>query len=144
MAMSAMSAMRCETDGRGDPTPVGLAAEGGLSIIETLFAIVVIAIAFLGMAGVQAISSRAHSLGKNQGVATYVANQQLELMRRTSFAEVAAATDTTTIEGVGFNVVRTVDTVGSNKRVTVVTSWTDRFGPRSVQLVTVVSQVTNP
>lgn len=126
---------------RGAPS---LGDERGLSIVETMFAIVVIAIAFLGMAGVQAVSSKAHTLGKNQSLATYVANQQLELMRRSPFAEVVDSSASTVVEGVPFSVTRTVTTVGSNRRVFVETTWTDRFGPQRVQLTTVVSQVTNP
>jgi Tfp pilus assembly protein PilV len=121
-----------------------LSSESGLSIVETIFATVVIAIAFLGMAGVQAVSSKAHTLGKNQGLATYVSNQQLELMRRSPFADVATGTMSTTVEGIQFSITRTVTTVGSNKRVLVDTRWTDRFGPQRVQLATVVSEVTNP
>lgn len=125
-------------------TKPSLSSESGLSIVETLFATVVIAIAFLGMAGVQAVSSKAHTLGKNQGLATYVTNQQLELMRRSAFGDVAAGTVSTTVEGVTFNVTRQVTTVGSNKRVFVETRWADRFGQQKVQLATVVSEVTNP
>ncbi|HZR82081.1 MAG TPA: hypothetical protein VFD92_13375 [Candidatus Binatia bacterium] len=121
-----------------------LASERGLTIVETLFAILILAVAFLGMAGVQAMGSKAQTLGKNQGLATYVANQDLELMRRSNFANVQAATSNTTVDGVRFDLTRTVTTVGSNRRVQVVASWTDRFGPQSVRLATVVSAVTNP
>ena len=126
------------------PAALPLSSESGLSIVETLFATVVIAIAFLGMAGVQAVSSKAHTLGKNLGLATYVTNQQLELMRRSAFANVAEGTVSTKIEGVTFSVTRQVTTVGSNKRVFVETRWADRFGQQKVQLATVVSEVTNP
>jgi Tfp pilus assembly protein PilV len=115
-----------------------------LTIIETLFAIVVLAVAFLGMAGVQAVSSKAQTMGKNLSLATYVANQELELMRRSSFDKVVDGSALPTIEGVQFSVTRTVTTVGSNKRVEVLTQWTDRFGPQTVRLATVVSEVTNP
>jgi Tfp pilus assembly protein PilV len=125
--------------------PPRLRGECGLTIIETLFAIVLLAVAFLGMAGVQAISSKAQTLGKNQGLATYVANQELERARLTRFSQIETGTPpATTLEGVTFNTQRTVAAVGSNKRVEVVTTWTDRFGPRQVRLATVVSEVTNP
>ena len=44
-----------------------------------MVAIGIMAVAFLGMAGVQAMSSKAQSLGQNQGLARFVADQQLEL-----------------------------------------------------------------
>jgi Tfp pilus assembly protein PilV len=89
-------------DGAGDGRRLG--NESGLTIVETMAAIVILAVAFLGMAGVQAVSSRAQTLGKNQGLATYVANQQLEKMRAKAFANVEVPTDpndlSKTIEGV--------------------------------------------
>lgn len=118
--------------------------ERGLTIIETLVATVILAVAFLGMAEVQAVSSKAQSLGKNQTIAASIANRELELMRRSSFAEVVAGSSSTTAEGVAFSVARAVSAAGANKRVEVTTSWTDRFGPRTLRVTTVVSQVTNP
>ncbi len=120
------------------------AGQAGFSIVETMFASLILAIAFLGMTSVHAVSSRAQTLGEHQGLATYIADQQLELMRRSSFAAVTSATTSVVQQGVSFAVTRTVSTVGSNKRVEVVASWNDRFGTRSVRLATVVSQVTNP
>jgi Tfp pilus assembly protein PilV len=116
----------------------------GFTIIETMAATFILAVAFLGLAGVQAVSSRAQSTGKNHGLATFVADRQLELMRRSSFAAIAAYTGSEVVEGVTFNVSRTVTDVGMAKKVAVTTTWTDRFGPRSVTLTTLVSQVTNP
>jgi prepilin-type N-terminal cleavage/methylation domain-containing protein len=118
--------------------------ERGFTIIETMAATLIIAIAFLGLAGVQAVASRAQSLGQNQGLATYVGDQQLELMRRSTFANVVDFSGTQTVEGVTFSISRTTAAIGSNKRVQVQTSWTDRFGPHTITLATVVSQVTNP
>jgi prepilin-type N-terminal cleavage/methylation domain-containing protein len=118
--------------------------ERGFTIIETMAAILIIAVAFLGLAGTHAVASRAQSLGQNQGLATYVADQQLELMRRSTFANVVNFNGTQTVEGVTFTINRTSTTIGSNKRVQVQTSWTDRFGPHAITIATVVSQVTNP
>ena len=38
----------------------------------------------------------------------------------------------------------TVTNVPMGRRVSVRTTWTDRFGPQSLTLTTIVSQVTNP
>jgi prepilin-type N-terminal cleavage/methylation domain-containing protein len=116
----------------------------GFTIVETMVAIVVMAVAFLGLAGVHAVSSRAQSLGQNQGLARFVADQQLELMRRSSIANITAYSGTATVQGVTFNITRTVTNVTMGRKVTVTTTWTDRFGPRQLTLTTIVSQVTNP
>lgn len=121
-----------------------LADARGLSIVETMFAITILAVGFLGLAGVQGIASRAQTLGKNESIAMHMANRDLEQMRRSTFAEVHDLTSSSTAEGVSFGVTRTVTTVGSNKRVEVVAAWTDRFGSHTVRLATVVSSVTNP
>lgn len=116
----------------------------GFTIVETMVAVGIMAVAFLGMASVHAISARAQSLGQNEGLARFVADQQLELMRRTAVGSVQAYTGSTTVQGVTFGIERTVSNVTMGKKVTVRTTWTDRFGPRSLTLTTIVSQVTNP
>jgi len=109
-----------------------------------MVAIAVIGVGFLGLAGVHAISSRAQALGKNQGLARFVTDQQLENMRRMPFANITTGSSSTSIEGVTFSVNRTVANVPTGRRVTVTTTWTDRFGPHSMNFTTIVSQVTNP
>lgn len=116
----------------------------GFTIVETMVAIGIMAIAFLGMASVHAISARAQSLGQNEGLARFVADQQLELMRRTAVGAIQSYTGSTTVQGVNFGITRTVSNVTMGKKVVVTTTWTDRFGPRSLTLTTIVSQVTNP
>ena len=116
----------------------------GFTIVETMVAIGIMAIAFLGMASVHAISARAQSLGQNEGLARFVADQQLELMRRTAVGAIQSYTGSTTVQGVSFGITRTVSNVTMGKKVVVTTTWTDRFGPRSLTLTTIVSQVTNP
>lgn len=118
--------------------------ERGFTIVETMVAIVIIGLAFLGLAGVHAVSSRAQSLGKNQGHARFVTDRQIELMRRSDLAEITPWSGTETVEGVTFNINRQVTNVPNGRRVTVTTTWTDRFGPQSLTFTTVVSQVTNP
>src|SRR5215472_2411341 len=83
-------------------------AERGFTIIETMAAILILAVAFLGFAGVHAVSSGAQSLGENQTLATYVTDQQLELMRRTSYAAIGATDGSTTVQNVAFAFSRTV------------------------------------
>lgn len=116
----------------------------GFTIVETMVAIGIMAVAFLGMASVHAISARAQSLGQNEGLARFVADQQLELMRRTAVGAIQSYTGSSTVQGVTFGITRTVTNVTMGKKVVVTTTWTDRFGPRSLTLTTIVSQVTNP
>lgn len=121
-----------------------LADARGFTIVETMVGIAIMAVAFLGFAGVHAASSRAQALGQNEGLARFVADQQLELMRRSAITDVTDYTGTTTVQGVNFTIQRTVTNVNMGRKVTVRTNWTDRFGARQLTLTTIVSQVTNP
>lgn len=107
-------------------------------------ATLIMAVAFLGLAGVHTLSSRAQSLGKNQGLATFIANEQIELMRRSEFANVTSEVMTVEMDGETFNVVRAVTDADFSKRVGVIVFWTGRLGIRVVTHVSLVSQVTNP
>ncbi len=118
--------------------------ERGFTIIETMAATLIMAIAFLGLAGVHTLSSRAQSLGNNQGLATFIANEQIELMRRSAFSDVVSDVDNVEMEGENFLVVRIVTNSDLSKRVGVAVFWTGRMGMRSVIQSSLVSQVTNP
>ncbi len=116
----------------------------GFTIVETMVAIAIIGVAFLGIAGVHAVSSRAQSLGQNQGLARFVADQQLEMMRRQPVGSIESTSFSRTVEGVTFDVDQTVANVEMGRKVTVTVSWTDRFGPQQLAFTTIVSEVTNP
>lgn len=118
--------------------------ERGFTIVEAMVAIAVMGVAFLGVGGVHAISSRAQSLGQNRGLARYVADQQLEMMRATPLTNIASqSAQTVTVQGVRFQRTQVVANVPMGRRVQVNVTWTDRFGNHALQLATVVSQVTN-
>ena len=120
----------------------------GFTIVETMVAIAIMGVAFLGLAGVHAMSSRAQSLGQNQGLARFVADRKLENARRSSIAQLSAVgfacTGTDTVQGVAFSSTCTISNVPMGRRVSVTTTWTDRFGQQRLTLTTIVSQVTNP
>lgn len=118
--------------------------ERGFTIVETMAATLIMAVAFLGLAGVHALSSRAQSLGANQGLATYIANEQIEMMRRSTFANVVSAVDSVELEGENFTVIRVVTPSDLSKRVSVLVLWAGRMGVRTVTQTSLVSQVTNP
>jgi type IV pilus assembly protein PilV len=116
----------------------------GFTIVETMAATLIIAIGFLGLAGVHALSSRAQTLGNSQGHAALIAGEEIEKMRRSSFAAVAAATSNKTVDGQTFQISRAVANVGGAMRIQVAVSWTERLGAKTVTASSLVSQVTNP
>ena len=118
--------------------------ERGFTIVETMAATLIMAVAFLGLAGVHTISTRAQSLGNNQGLATFIANDQIEQMRRSSFAEVVTDAKVIDAQGVSFTVARYITNANQAKRVTVLVVWNERTGVQQLSHETLVSRVTNP
>ena len=121
-----------------------LSNQQGFTIVETMAATLIMAVAFLGLAGVHAVSSGAQSLGNNQGLATFIANEQIEKMRRGSFAEVVTSAEMVDVQGVSFTVARIVESSNLSKRVSVLVVWSERTGVQQLMHETLVSSVTNP
>ena len=116
----------------------------GFTIIETMVATLILAVAFLGLTTVHAMSSRAQTLGATEGAAATLASEQIELMRRSTWANLQAATLDRTIDGVSYHIVRTVSDVPTARRIDVTVTWNTRLGTRTATAQTIVSQVTNP
>lgn len=118
--------------------------EGGFTLVEVLVASAIAAIGFLGLAATYVTSLRATVVGRNVSVATNLASEALETMRRRPYAEIATTSPTTiTRDHITFTRAATVAAVGSTaKKVTMAVTWSDQFGTHSpgVQLVTVISQ----
>ena len=121
-----------------------LSNQQGFTIVETMAATLIMAVAFLGLAGVHAVSSGAQSLGNNQGLATFIANEQIEKMRRGSFSEVVTSAEMVDVQGVSFTVARIVENSNLSKRVSVLVVWSERTGVQQLMHETLVSSVTNP
>lgn len=119
-------------------------SQAGFTIIETLVAMLIIAVSFLGLAGVHIVASKAQSLGNNQGLATFLADEQIEQMRRTAFADIDTDLMIEEREGVPFTVVRLVNDLGTSKKVDVLVLWNSRLGVRTLTLSSLISRVTNP
>lgn len=118
--------------------------ERGFTIVETMAATLIIAIAFLGLAGVHALSSRAQSLGNHQGHAALLVGEEIERMRRSTFDAVVGGSSSKVVDGQSFQILRTVTDVDGARHVAVQVSWEERLGSKSVTGSSLVSLVTNP
>jgi prepilin-type N-terminal cleavage/methylation domain-containing protein len=118
--------------------------EDGFTLVEVLVAVSIAAIGFLGLAATHVASVRATVMGRNVSLATTIATESLETMRRLPYDQVASTSPTSvTRNNVAFSSQATVGAVGtSSKKVTLGISWTDQFGPHApgVQLITVISE----
>jgi prepilin-type N-terminal cleavage/methylation domain-containing protein len=118
--------------------------ERGFTLMEVLVATSIAAIGFLGLAATHMASIRATVLGRNVGIATNVATESLEALRRQPFDEIATSSPTTVTRGTtDFTSAATVATVSTtSKKVTMAVSWTDQFGTHApgVRLITVIGE----
>jgi type IV pilus modification protein PilV len=118
----------------------------GFTLIEVLVAMTIAAIGFLGLAATHIASVRATAFGRNVSIASNVATETIETMRRLPYAEVVSTSPTSVTRGyLTFTRTATVATVGNttaSKKVTMGVTWTDQFGSHSpgVQLVTVIGE----
>ncbi len=119
-------------------------SEAGFTLVEVLVATAIAAIGFLGLAATYVTSLRATVVGRNVSIATNLAAETIETMRRRPFAEIATSSPTSTVRGyVTFTSEAIVAAVGAtSKKVTMTVSWSDQFGTHSpgVQLVTVIGE----
>ncbi|MCC6763106.1 MAG: prepilin-type N-terminal cleavage/methylation domain-containing protein [Deltaproteobacteria bacterium] len=118
--------------------------EAGFTLVEVLVATAIAAIGFLGLAATYATSLRATVVGRNVSVATNLAVEAIETMRRRPYEEIATTSPTSIVrDNISFTSTATVAAVGTtSKKVTMGVSWSDQFGAHSpgVQLITVIGQ----
>jgi prepilin-type N-terminal cleavage/methylation domain-containing protein len=66
----------------------------GFTLIEVLVATAIAAIGFLGLAATHIASVRATAVGRNVSIATSVATESIETLRRLPYAEVVSTSAT--------------------------------------------------
>ena len=116
----------------------------GFTLVEVLVATAIGGMGFLGLAATHIASVRATAVARNDSVATSVATESIETLRRLPYDEVVTSSPTTVTRGyLTFTSAATVATVGTtSKKVTMGVTWTDQFGTHAngVQLITVIGQ----
>jgi prepilin-type N-terminal cleavage/methylation domain-containing protein len=116
----------------------------GFTLVEVLVATAIAAIGFLGLAATHVASMRATVIGRNVSLATSIASESIETMRRLPYDQITTSSPTTVMRGyMTFTSEATVADVGTtSKKVTMGVSWSDQFGPHypGVQLITVIGE----
>ena len=115
----------------------------GFTLVELLVAASLASIGFLGLAALHANSIRTTAVGRNITVATALATEEIEILRRSSAASLAdVASQNVTVGHLNFSRSATVAAVGPGtaKQVTVNVGWNDQFGAHTFALVSVIGQ----
>ncbi len=117
--------------------------DSGFTLVELLVAASVASIGFLGLAALHANSIRTTAVGRNITVATQLATEEMEILRRTpaaSLTNVAAAN--VTVGYLTYTRSATVAPVGPGTamQVTVNVAWNDQFGAHTFPLISVIGQ----
>lgn len=121
---------------------IGAHGEDGFTLIEVLVATGIAAIGFLGLAATHISAVQATAVGRNVSIATGMATEEIETMRRRPYDEVVSASPTSITHGdLHFTRTATVAAVGTtSKKVTMGIGWSDQFGSHNVQLITVIGE----
>jgi len=119
------------------------ARQAGFTLVEVLVAATLASIGLLGLTALHANALRTTAVGRNTNVATSLAAQGIEDLRRLPAASVASVSaQSITVAGRTYTRSATVSNapVGTGKQVAVTVGWSDEFGAHSFQLVSVIGQ----
>jgi len=120
------------------------ARAAGFTLVELLVAASVASIGFLVLAALHANSIRTTAVGRNITAATGLAQEEIEIMRRTAAASLANLGSQNVVVGhVTYARSATVVAVGPGgtaRQVTVNVGWNDQFGAHTFALVSVIGQ----
>ncbi len=114
----------------------------GFTLIEILIAIVILSVSLLALAALMATTTQNTSFGGHITEAVTFAQDQLEQLRVTQWANIVTGTDTTPPVGsTGIVYTRNWNVVvnGNVRTVTITISWTDRIN-HTINLISAIAQ----
>jgi type IV pilus assembly protein PilV len=113
----------------------------GVSILEVLIGLVILAIGLLAIAGMQVTAISGNDFAKNITQATVLAQERIEILRNFEYTDSALSAGTYNegfISGTIFTRQYVIVDIGTTmKKIIVTVSWTDRIGSHSIALETV-------
>lgn len=124
-----------------------LSASRGFTLLEVLFAIVILTIGLLGTAGLTTGIIRGNHFSKNLTSATAAAQSQLESVKSAGYSNATATNfpnDSVTMGGMAFTRTTTITTnspAANMKTVSVTVTWTESNNTsRSLTLETILAE----
>ena len=113
-----------------------LRAEAGVTLVELMIALVIVAVGIMALSAVQTHSSRDVTVTSQHARALSLAQAQVENARVAGFETAAADSG---VSGI-YNWRREITSVGTGlNRVRVTVNWTSQGGPRGLEISTLMS-----
>jgi len=120
----------------------------GFTLIEILIAMIILSIAFLGLAGLMIQTTKNNSFGGRITEAATVAQDKLEELRATSWVAITAGSDRINMNGMNFtrnwtvvpNDIVAPYTEPTLNTITIVVNWNDQTN----HTMRVISAIANP
>jgi prepilin-type N-terminal cleavage/methylation domain-containing protein len=115
----------------------------GFTLVELLVSAALASIGFLGLAALHVNTLRTSAVGRNITVATALATQEIEALRRTpatALTNVAAQSMTVGNRAYTRSATISAAPVGTGKQVGVDVAWSDEFGSHTFHLDSVIGQ----
>jgi len=114
----------------------------GFTLIEVLIALVILSVAFLGLAGLMVQTTKNNSFGGRMTEAATFAQDKLEELRAVSWVTITPGSDKMSSNGMDFSRnwrVTPNPTNGNLKEIAVTINWKDKTS-HSIRLLSVLSQ----
>jgi type IV pilus assembly protein PilV len=116
----------------------------GFTLIEILIAIIILSVSLLALAALMATTTQNTSFGGHITEAVTFAQDKLEELRVTPWANIVTGTDTTPMVPVGstgivYNRTWNVVVNGNVRTVTITISWNDRIN-HTINLISAIAQ----
>jgi type IV pilus assembly protein PilV len=126
-----------------------MSIEEGFTLIEIMITLVVLSVGLIGLAGLQVSAIKGNTFSKRMTTAVSIANQRLEQLKDTSYANILSESSTqitiTQPNQPSMNFTRQVTVTNNSllantKTVNVTVTWSDGSKSYSVPITTIISQ----
>src|SRR5262249_2910190 len=120
-----------------------LCPNAGFSLLETMLALAILSIGLLALAGLQVTALRGNMFSRTMAIAVSIAEQRLEELKNTPYANIAAES-ATQVTASNMNFTRQVTVadgpVANTKAISVIVSWQEKSQTHTLPINTIIGQ----
>jgi prepilin-type N-terminal cleavage/methylation domain-containing protein len=115
----------------------------GFTLVESMLTLAIISVSLLALAGLQITALRGNALSRRITIAASIAEQRIEQLKNTSYANVQAE-DATQVTASDLHFTRQVIVTNgplpNTKSVSVLVSWQDQSKTHTLPIATIIGQ----